>query len=57
MQKLCMITTIIRHPWMIMLIPIIKGTSASGYESKRNELKQFFSRTKKFDEEQIGEQE
>ena len=33
------------------------GTSASGYESKRNELKQFFSRTKKVDEEQTSEQE
>ncbi|WP_321296071.1 hypothetical protein [Marinifilum fragile] len=31
------------------------GTSASGFESKRNELKQFFSRTKKVDEEQTGE--
>ncbi|MCY1633353.1 hypothetical protein [Marinifilum sp. D737] len=33
------------------------GTSASGFESKRNELKQFFSRTKKVGEEQTGEQE
>ncbi|MCT4603043.1 MAG: hypothetical protein N4A59_09115 [Marinifilum sp.] len=33
------------------------GTSALGYESKQNELKQFFSRTKKVDEEQTSEQE
>lgn len=31
------------------------GTSASGYESKRNELKQFFSRTKKVEEEETSE--
>jgi hypothetical protein len=33
------------------------GTSASGFESKRNELKQFFSRTKKISEEETSEQE
>ncbi|GKT31357.1 hypothetical protein ADUPG1_001993, partial [Aduncisulcus paluster] len=33
------------------------GTSAPGYESKQNELKQFFSRTKKEGEEETSEQE
>ena len=33
------------------------GTSAPGYESKRNELKQFFSRTKKSGQEETSEQE
>lgn len=33
------------------------GTAAPGYEAKRNELKQFFSRTKKVDEEETNEQE
>lgn len=33
------------------------GTSAPGYEAKQKDLKQFFSRTQKNDEEQTSEQE